>query len=269
VTTGYFGTTGSISSNATNPFTFPKCITINATLIVFISVNLCVDLQFRNCEFDFSVSANNQTVYSPPPYSITEFKNVFQEEKRCTPQGFDACDICTSWSNVTLNETLASGCGQIWLECFGGTVVLGPAKLDCFANTQVVPQCFGSCPNYCSFNGICVNGFCDCSSPYSGADCSVTGCPNSCGGQIRGTCVNNECVCKNGFQGYGCSLYVGESSSSSSNSNWKPYVIGFVVSFGGLAIIILIVVLVWYYRKRISPTTFDELSASSNTVELE
>lgn len=125
-----------------------------------------------------------------------------------------------------LNETEASGCGQLSVSCLSQS--LGSFSLGCFSDSNVVPRCFGGCNNSCSFHGVCKNGVCDCDTGYEGtSDCSkskilkdfwnskfCTGgppqvCPNDCGGSARGTCVSNKCECNDEFSGDDCSEYIG------------------------------------------------------------
>lgn len=53
-----------------------------------------------------------------------------------------------------------------------GADLYGPVTFACFNNTQTIPECFGACPNLCTLNGNCSNGFCDCNSGWQGDDCS-------------------------------------------------------------------------------------------------
>ena len=55
----------------------------------------------------------------------------------------------------------------------------------------------------CGENGFCVNGTCFCDQGWSGSDCNVRACPNSCGG--RGVCRDDgTCRCADGWGGAAC-----------------------------------------------------------------
>ena len=84
-----------------------------------------------------------------------------------------------------------------------------------------LPIICNGCPNNCSRNGNCnSDSICECSSGWTGGDCSVRVCPYGiafsdvavsadtahqstvCSG--RGICHEGECVCDNGFTGIAC-----------------------------------------------------------------
>lgn len=121
------------------------------------------------------------------------------------------CQFCTYWSGeLILNSTEFSGCREAQVVC-GSDVVL-TLDLGCFSNYDVIPRCFGSCPENCNYNGVCSDGFCQCQPEFSGPTCSQPSsiCPNNCGGPIRGSCVNGACVCTSQFYGIDCSQYLGK-----------------------------------------------------------
>lgn len=63
-----------------------------------------------------------------------------------------------------------------------------------------------SCPNNCNFQGVCVEGHCQCHFGYTGADCGeIDGsfCINKCNG--RGKCVQGFCHCEAPWFGRDCS----------------------------------------------------------------
>ena len=62
-----------------------------------------------------------------------------------------------------------------------------------------------ACPRNCNDHGTCQNHKCICDADYTGEDCSVLLCPDSCG-HTKGTCQNGTCLCKDGYNGEDCSL---------------------------------------------------------------
>lgn len=183
----------------------------------------------------------------------------------CSTPLTSACDVCTTWSNLILNATVASGCRSITFKCVGFT--LDTINLGCFTNTGVIPRCFGSCPNQCNFNGICVNGFCQCNQGYQGTSCDSPSaiCPNNCGGSLKGSCQNGACVCTPLFYGPDCSQYIAVQASSGSNNAWETPVIVVVVLVVVLGIIGIIVFVV--YKKRQEKRFSTQKDASGYSTE--
>ena len=62
-----------------------------------------------------------------------------------------------------------------------------------------------ACPRNCNDHGTCQNHKCTCDADYTGEDCSLLLCPDSCG-HTKGTCQNGTCLCKEGYDGEDCSL---------------------------------------------------------------
>jgi len=254
-----------VPGNRTNgPITIPQCVRLNATLgIISISTLFCYHIRFTDCEFDFYITADNTTLFEAPPYPITQFKNVFESAPTCTP-AFLGCDLCSEWTNIYLNATSAAGCGALSLKCALG-INFGPEPLGCFNNDNLIPECFGTCPNNCNGRGICNNGFCQCNAPYLAPDCLGTGCPDNCGGSIRGSCINNKCSCNDGFAGVGCTDYVGFGSSAASNNDYVVPLAATLGTVGGLlllgAIGGIIFVLIRKRRQGTLTTTFNNLKS--------
>lgn len=80
-----------------------------------------------------------------------------------------------------------------------------PSSGECLYDTSV---CTGSfkCPMDCSLRGSCNNSACECTSPYYGIDCSLTPCPNNCGGNGQCNTETGVCVCNDFWQGSDCSV---------------------------------------------------------------
>jgi hypothetical protein len=92
-------------------------------------------------------------------------------------------------------------------------------------NNDCELECPGGGNNPCSGNGTCVNGICNCFSPYKGAACDQKDCAQIC---VHGTCdkLHSYCVCERGWWGDRCntqcpggiaSVCSGHGTCSSSN----------------------------------------------------
>jgi len=172
------------------------------------------------------------------------------KNETCNKAILPTCKFCTTWENVILNTSFAQGCGKVEIICFG--VDTQTIDIGCFRDEQAIAECFANCPDHCNFNGICVNGFCQCNTGFSGDSCvsqSVV-CPNNCGGSIRGECVNGACVCTSKFSGNDCSTYIAAESGSSGNSHTTAYLVGFLVPAGVIGAAAGGYI---YYRKRRTP----------------
>lgn len=71
-----------------------------------------------------------------------------------------------------------------------------------------------TCKNldFCNFNGICIDGVCNCTTGFFGEDCSLSKCngmlsndPDVC--SSFGDCVNETCICNDGYYGSQCELW--------------------------------------------------------------
>jgi len=248
--------------NATAPI---PCVTIENTILQRTS-KVCLNFGFSSCQFSVALVVDGIKIYSPPPLPITGIRNFVQQNEVCN-DAFLGCQLCLSWSNFTLNQNLVAGCGIATFKCAGFRY--GSFPVGCFSDTQVIPRCFGNCPNLCNYNGICTNGKCECTPSFQGADCSISAvnCPNDCGGKIRGTCVNNVCACKSPFSGSDCSAYSGTTSTTQNGVGWKVPLIATLVIVGVLGIAGAAVGL-YFYRKKRSATQFSPLE-ESNQLELE
>lgn len=121
---------------------------------------------------------------------------------------------------MEVTEDEISGCAEVDVSCLGAGIV-EPIQLGCFADGGVARQCFAGCQDDCNFNGICINGMCDCGANFFGPTCLPVGdiCPNNCGGELRGTCnlETQSCECNQGFSGDDCSNFDNTEFSQSSN----------------------------------------------------
>ncbi|XP_047327274.1 leishmanolysin-like peptidase [Impatiens glandulifera] len=94
--------------------------------------------------------------------------------------------------------------GPIQFPGFNGELICPGFNELC--STRLVPVS-KQCPNYCNFNGDCVDGKCSCFVGFNGHDCGKRFCPNNCNG--HGKCLKNGiCQCDNGYTGIECSTAV-------------------------------------------------------------
>jgi len=229
---GWFGTDCSIPS-----VLFERCRSVDQVA----GGKVCMRLIFKNCFITLVLLLQSGPIELPlyqKEYPVKNFNKIFADNM-CFNQG--GCSVCLTWTDLELTPTRAHGCGTMTFKCPGLPEAAYP--LDCFDDTQVMPQCFGTCLNDCSGHGTCDKGTCYCSPQYKGEDCSAAEakCPNDCTG--HGTCGGGACSCQTGYVGNDCGTNLNSNSSKIS-----PLV--FVVP-------ILFVLLagsagagVWYYKRR-------------------
>mmetsp|Transcript_21834 Transcript_21834/g.30531 ORF Transcript_21834/g.30531 Transcript_21834/m.30531 type:complete len:416 (-) Transcript_21834:43-1290(-) len=165
------------------------------------TADVCVKLYFEECAIKMQVvleNGNNEQVLLSQEYPITEFYAIFGAP---TCVSLPPCQVCIGWDDLVLNSTYAAGCGSVSFNCPYMQPVNKP--LGCFEDDNVVPSCFGTCPNLCSGRGNCKSGKCECASGWTGDDCSEEVCPNSCSG--HGDCTSKGCNCDDGWESNDCS----------------------------------------------------------------
>jgi len=213
--------------------------------------DICARVYFTECELNVEMvmeGGGNEVPFFSESYQITQFKALFQKGQ-CAH--FGLCQTCLYWSNLTLTDNMASGCGAMNISCPG--LNYGPYDLGCFQDDEVVPGCFGSCPNNCSNHRICDTGYCQCSSNWKGDDCSIiAGCPSDC--SSHGTCqTNQKCSCNSGWAGTDCSIKspiistTGTIKKSGSNSSVALYV---VIPLMLIAAVAIAGGVYWYIRRK-------------------
>ena len=68
------------------------------------------------------------------------------------------------------------------------------------------------CPNNCSNNGLCDNGYCNCNEGYTGTSCELPICTPNLANNFTicnsGVCANNSdtCICSGGYKGDYCQV---------------------------------------------------------------
>jgi len=255
--------TGTTPGNNTDPEeNFTRCVNVISGNFGGLNWTICFNVDFEGCDFKLSTTFEGRTLGNPQTFPITEFKDAFKEQETCSERVLFNCQICTWWTNLTLNETHAAGCGQMDIHCFNYN--FPTYDLGCFSNTEVVPRCFGSCPESCHLHGTCENGFCRCQPDWKGDSCDqpITVCPNECGGSVRGQCIDGKCVCSERFEGEDCSSYIGQGSSDDGKSSVVGYAVGFVL--GGIALIVIVVAVIYYRRRKQSRRSFGHLRRRSS-----
>jgi len=230
-----------------------------------LSGNVGVRMKFTQCYIVYTMVLEAGAIELPlysRNYSISQFRTVFQNEI-CAEAG---CTACIKWQNLTLTQTTASGCGVITFKCFG--IQYKQQSLGCFKDDNVVPRCFGTCPNSCSFHGICDKGKCICDMPdWTGTDCSTPNiCMNNC--SAHGICKDAVCVCNSMYRGVDCSVYIGSATagndgptaSSSQSTGGVPVIVYVIIPVGMIVLGALIGGLVWRLKKKkVVEPTFHQL----------
>jgi len=231
---GYFG----VDCSSIQPL-FQQCVRVDQ-----ISSDVCVKLEYSECYVTFSVSAGIIPLYSKQ-YSVGELKTVFN-----TDLCFDGlgCRLCFKWKNLVLNDKMASGCIQGTFTCAG--IPFGNREFGCFQDTDVIPQCFGTCPKNCSGNGNCQNAFCKCNDGFQGDDCSVEkSCISNCGG--HGVCSKGNCFCSANWNGTDCTIFTGPKTTPKDPGSTGIIILGsFIIAFIVIGVGISIGAAVYCVRKR-------------------
>ncbi|XP_047324827.1 leishmanolysin-like [Impatiens glandulifera] len=114
-----------------------------------------------------------------------------------------------------LNNSLEVAVDGIWKVCpeAGGPIQFPGfnGQLVCplfheLCSTELVPVS-RQCPNFCNYNGDCINGRCNCFIGFHGNNCGKRLCPKKCNG--HGECLDNGiCQCRIGYTGIDCSTAV-------------------------------------------------------------
>lgn len=169
-------------------------------------------------------------------WSLSYFENLITNEGWC--EGALGCSTCLLWTGRKLDASNFSGCASATFNCQGQQI---NRYLGCYEDDDIIPRCFGDCPDYCNFHGICrtISGtktcVCDpgwtdkaCKTPYDGV-CPTKGCGD------HGYCNEGKCICDDGFSGEKCSKEASKSRSSSEVAAIVLVLILLILIVGGSA----------------------------------
>jgi len=230
---GYFGSDCGFQTQL-----FERCQRVDQ-----LAGDICVRLIFDNCNLKVQmvlVAGFLELPLDERTYPVKSLNTLFQQDI-CVNQA--GCSVCLKWSNLNITPTLAHGCATLSFAC-GSPLASYP--LGCFDDNNVVPACFGTCPNNCNGHGTCTLGLCYCTDHYSGDDCSLLSCPNNCNEQ--GNCQNGVCSCFSEWTGDDCTTPFSNGKSSPVKPNFTAaYVVAPLILIVGIA---AVGVGVWYIKKK-------------------
>eukprot|EP00163_Fabomonas_tropica_P014800 TRINITY_DN2690_c0_g1_i15.p1 TRINITY_DN2690_c0_g1~~TRINITY_DN2690_c0_g1_i15.p1 ORF type:complete len:831 (-),score=166.25 TRINITY_DN2690_c0_g1_i15:672-3164(-) len=95
--------------------------------------------------------------------------------------------------------------GPLKVPGYVGEIICLPAKEHCLDGTDEQTRQH-NCPGECTINGACVNGTCICKAGWTGLDCSMQACPNSCSGNGDCNAETGKCICTQPWKGADCSV---------------------------------------------------------------
>jgi len=222
-----------------------------------LASDVCVKVQWHDCQVQSGIYFADYTIYNQS-FPIGQITKVLAQGT-CVQSPILNCQTCLTWNHVTLNDTTATGCGTMNFQCLGEN--LGDYSVGCFADSNVVPQCF-ICPTNCSNHGTCDKGTCICNGEYTGNDCSVI--PQPCGMDCgnHGSCTNGVCACDKYYAGPQCQSYIGEGGANSSNTGTTGGPSTAVMVVVPLLLILFVAAVIAgfvYWKKRKQPTKFFQL----------
>jgi len=210
--------------------------------------NQCVRVWFAQCIIGVEMvleADGMEDVFYNQTYSVAKFAKTFRNGQ--IANFLDICNAHIIWDRFFVNDTFASGCGNITVGCGMNTQMY---PLGCFEDPDVVPKCFTCADlNNCNGRGTCDRGTCVCNAPWDGDDCSSNPkCNAGCNG--HGTCTATGCDCDKGWLGVGCNI----------EDDYNSQTMGHERSPAKVAIVLPIVIIViaaavaagvfWYVRRR-------------------
>jgi len=230
--------------------------------------DVCVRVFYAQCSIGVQVALQNNgfdTVIYNSSYEIANFKNQFQSGQIVA---IGPCSAGIAWTDLFLNDTFASGCGNLTIGCPGNQLL--DLYLGCFQDRTILPTCFATCPSDCSGNGVCYHGICQCNSPWQGSDCSDNDkCEDGCNG--NGLCQEQGCLCSEGWAGVACSIEKSNTNISSGGSKSPniAIIIPVVLILVGIAAVIGVVIYVRRSRNnRPQFTQLDIITAEDDDDDL-